>query len=244
MEGLAALIGAIGIAILIIILGIFQIVTGNPRLLHSYHYATTPADQLPALARETGAGLIAVGASCIVLTVPAVIPGMSSGSVGIALAILGATLMIGGILFMLVSIVRRNGGLITFSETGPAGIFGSMGPRKRVVACAVVGGALALIAIVPGAHMLATGDVSALHSYHYEGIPSENLPKLALAEGSGMIALGMAVFTAMVGGAGLSGQRSMKRWAIVLEIAGGVLFALGILTMIAAIPIFGGSLAG
>ena len=68
------LIICLGIGACIIAMSLYQIVSGNPRLLHSYHYATTPASELPALARETGAGLVACGSGCILLMVSVLPP--------------------------------------------------------------------------------------------------------------------------------------------------------------------------
>lgn len=43
------------------LMGIYMIVTGDSRTLHSYHYATTAPQDVPKLVRWCGAGLLALG---------------------------------------------------------------------------------------------------------------------------------------------------------------------------------------
>ena len=43
----------LGLGVCIALMGAYMIATGDPRLLHSYHYATTPVAELPC-ARARG----------------------------------------------------------------------------------------------------------------------------------------------------------------------------------------------
>ena len=100
------------------------------------------------------------------------------------------------------------------------GIFGGMKPVWRYVVMGIVGVACSLFGIAPGVYMIATGDVSLLHSYHYANVAAADLPRLATTEGVCMIALGIAIFMCMMAGAGMVGGRPFKRWAIALMVLG------------------------
>lgn len=220
----------LGVGACIVAMGIYQIVSGNPRLLHSYHYATTPASELPALARETGIGLVACGIGCMLIT-PEVLPTWCLG--------LGIALMVLSVAGTIVSIVRHNGGLITGGEMG---FLSSMAPGTRLAVCGIIGAALSLIGIGPGIYMIATGDVSMLHSYHYAGVAAADLPRLATCEGVAMIFLGISIFMCLIATAGFAGGRPFKRWPKVLVTCGMLLFCASMAALLLFIPYFGGSL--
>ena len=226
MESLVGIVIGLGV----VALGIWQVVTGNPRLLHSYHYATTPATELAPLARETGAGLILSGIGCA-LIIPSFLPDWAS--------IIGIVCVVAGIAGMLVSIVRHNGSLITGSDTG---FLANMSLRTRLLVCGIVGAAASLFGIAPGVYMMATGDVSMLHSYHYASVAAADLPRLALCEGACMVLLGIGIFICILGAAGLTGRAPRPRWAIVFEIAGVIVWVAALAGLLLFIPYFGGSL--
>lgn len=228
MDSLALLV----IPVLTGALGIYMIVSGNPRLLHSYHYATTPPEKLPALARATGASMIVLSIAIALMCLD------TQG----ALTIAGIVLLALGIAFMLGSIVYFNGGLITSSGQAATGIFSGVKPVWRYVVMGIVGVACSLFGVVPGVYMIATGDVSLLHSYHYANVAVADLPRLATAEGICMIALGVALFMCMMAGASMMGGRPFKRWAIALMVLGIVLFWVALVGLIGFIIYFNGSL--
>lgn len=230
MDSLALLI----VPVLTGALGIYMIASGNPRLLHSYHYATTPPEKLPALARAEGASMIVLGIAIALVCLD------THG----ALTIVGIVLLVLGLALMLGAIVYYNGGLITSSGQATTGIFGSMKPVWRYVVMGLVGAACSLFGIVPGVYMIATGDVGLLHSYHYANAAAADLPLLATAEGSCMIALGIGIFLCMLAGAGMVGGRPFKRWAIALMVLGIVLWLAALVGLIAFIIYFNGSLMG
>ena len=227
----------LGLGVCIALMGAYMIATGDPRLLHSYHYVTTPVAELPALARETGAGLVGCGLS-VAFIVPTFLPDLFT--------VLGVVMLVLSIAGMLASIVRHNGGLMTFSSRPGAsrGILPGWGMRGRVAVCALIGAVCALIAIVPGIQMIVSGDVGALHDYHYANVAPADLPRLAAAEGVCLIALGVAIVVGMVGGAGMVGQRPAPLWS---KVATGLCLALlcgGLAGMLGAIIYFNGSLMG
>lgn len=217
------------LGLLIVAMGVYQVVSGNPRLLHSYHYATTPPAELPALARETGAGLVGCGIGVALLT-------FSSRFVWCVAV--GIALMVGSMGAMLFSIVRHNGGLITGVDVG---FLATKRPATRVAICAVAGAVLSLFGFVPGIYMITTGDVSSLHSYHTQGIIATDLPSFALCEGLCLMGLGVAIFVSVLAAAGMVG-RPFKRWAVVLAIVGMVLLCASLIGLLLFIPYFGGSL--
>ena len=219
---------------LVAVLGIYMIISGNPRLLHSYHYATTPPEKLPALARAEGASMIGLAAAIALISLDA------QGWLTIA----GVVLLVVSIACMLGAIVYFNGGLMTFPGQAATDAFGGMSPRWRVVSVGVIGAACALISIVPGVHMIATGDVSMLHSYHYANVSAADLPRLATAEGLCMVALGIAAFLCVTAVAGFVGRRPFKRWAVACMVAGLVCLCAGLAGLLGFIIYFNGSLMG
>ena len=217
------------LGLLIVAMGVYQVVSGSPRLLHSYHYATTPPAELPVLARETGAGLIGCGIGVALL---------AFSSRFVWCVAVGIVLMLGSVAVMLASIVRHNGGLIT---GGDSLFLGAMRPGMRAALFAVAGAVLSLFGLVPGIHMIATGDVSSLHSYHTRGIAVQDLPLFATCEGACMIGLGIALFLITFACAGMT-CRPFKRWSVVLSAVGIALFAASLGGLLLFIPYFGGSL--
>lgn len=216
------------------IIGIYMIVSGNPRMLHSYHYATTPPEKLPALARAEGIGMI-----CLSVAIALMALDMQGW-----LTIAGTVLLVLSIAGMLGAIVYYNGGLMTFSGQVAPGPFAVMKPAWRIAVMAAVGAALSLMGIAPGVHMITTGDVSMLHSYHYVNVAAADLPRLATAEGSCMIALGAAIFICMLGGAGMVGARPFPHWSIALMAAGILLLCGGLAGLCGFIVYYNGSLMG
>lgn len=49
---------------IVALIGIYMLITENPRLLHEYHRATTSPENLLKLARWSGLGIVLVGVSC------------------------------------------------------------------------------------------------------------------------------------------------------------------------------------
>lgn len=229
MESVVGTVVVIALGLCIVAMGAWQVKTGDPRLLHSYHYATTPVAELPALARETGAGLISTGAGCVALGASFMLPLVMP---------LGLILLLGGIAFMLYAIVRHNGGLFTGGE---AGYLASMGLGKRLLIFGAIGLVIAAAVAGPGIYMGMTGDVSMLHSYHYEGVAAADLPRFAWAEGLSLVGLGLSIFLCALGGAGLTG-RQRPTWALALTAVGALLFCASLTALLLFIPYFGGSL--
>lgn len=217
---------------LIVLLGAYMLVTGDVRLLHSYHYATTPEAERPRLARETGGCLVVAGASTA-LIIQTALPDWAT--------IAGVVLLVASVAGMLVAIVRHNGGLIT-AAPGP-GIAG-FGPRGTMVTCVVVGALLSLVGFVPGVYLLVTGDVSMLHGYHYVNVAASDIPALATGEGLAMLGLGLAVLVFMVATGGMAAWRPAPRWAKVLMGVGAVLLVVSLVAMLLVITHYNGSLMG
>ena len=155
--------------------------------------------------------------------------------------VVGVVLLVVGIAGMLVSIARHNGGIIT-SAAG-AGL-GGLSPRASMAVCAAVGALLSLTGFVPGVYMIATGDVSLLHGYHYANVAPADVPALATGEGLAMVGLGVSLLACMIGTGGLCAHRPAPRWAKALMVAGGVLFAASIVAMLLLIIHYNGSLMG
>lgn len=214
------------------LLGVYMIVTGDWRLLHGYHYATTPESERPRLARETGAWMVVLSVS-VALMMMTSLPDWAT--------VVGVVLLVVGIAGMLVSIARHNGGIIT-SAAG-AGL-GGLSPRTSMAVCAAVGALLSLTGFVPGVYMIATGDVSLLHGYHYANVAPADVPALATGEGLSMVGLGVSLLACMIGMGGLCAHRPAPRWAKALMVAGGVLFAASIVAMLLLIIHYNGSLMG
>lgn len=209
-------------------LGIYMMVSGDPRLLHSYHYATTPVGLRPRLARWTGAGLVGTGAACALL-------GVDDGSGAATIA--GAVLLVASIGLVLGAIVRLNGGLITFAPGAVSRV-----PRPAAYALAgIVGTVVALAVAVPGIHMILTGDVGALHGYHYADVAPEDLPRLAASVGTCMIGLGAGVLVCAVSSVRLS-LPPRTRLAWVPMALGAALLLASLAGMLASIVYFNGSL--
>lgn len=101
------LIVAIVLGILIVTLGIFNIRTKNPILLHVYHRKNTTAATSESLAIHSGIGLILVGVSVVVL---GVFHGIYSNQMG---TIFGIILLILGIVYLCHSIIKYNGKLFS-----------------------------------------------------------------------------------------------------------------------------------
>lgn len=217
---------------LIVLLGIYMLVSGDVRLLHAYHYATTPEAERPRLARETGGCLVVAGASTA-LIIQTALPDWAT--------IAGVVLLVASVAGMLVAIVRHNGGLIT----GAPGLgIAGFGPRGTMVVCVVVGALLSLIGFVPGAYMLVTGDVSLLHGYHYANVAPADLPALATGEGLAMMGLGVATLAFMVATGGMAAWRPAPRWAKVLMGVGAALLVASLMAMLLVIMCYNGSLMG
>ncbi|HIZ45416.1 MAG TPA: hypothetical protein IAA19_00095 [Candidatus Olsenella pullistercoris] len=214
------------------LLGVYMIVTGDCRLLHGYHYATTPESERPRLARETGAWMVLLSVS-VALMMMTSLPDWAT--------VVGVVLLVVGIAGMLVSIARHNGGIVT-SAAG-AGL-GGLSPRVSMAVCAAVGALLSLGGLVPGVYMIATGDVSLLHGYHYANVAPADVPALATGEGLAMVGLGVSLLACMIGTGGLCAHRPAPRWAKALMVAGGVLFAASIVAMLLLIIHYNGSLMG
>lgn len=215
---------------LIVLLGGYMAATGDARPLHGYHYATTPPDELPRLARETGACLAVTGVGCM-LVAPTPLPGEAE--------VVGAVLLVAGIVGAVVSIVLHNGGLVTFAAG--AGLAG-LGPRASAVVCVVVGALLSLVGFAPGAYMLLTHDVSALHGYHYANVAPTDIPALATGEGLSMMGLGLAILVFMVSLAGMVARRPTPRWSKVLTVVSVVLLAASLAALLLVIVCLNGSL--
>lgn len=210
--------------------GVWQCVTGSPRLLHGYHYATTPEEKYPALARSTGAGMIVAGVGCAAL-VPA--PGLPGW-----LTVAGVVVMLAGIAFTIAAIAHFNGAIVSLSSFST--------PRGTAAAGAIAVVALAafLFTAVPGVAMLLSGDPSALHGYHLASVAAADRPTLARWVGAGLVALGVGFALALAGGAGMSLRRPAPRWARALAIAGGVVFLVAVVVVTGSIVRFNGTLAG
>ena len=225
---------SLGVAVCIALMGAFMVYSGDYRLLHGYHYATTPVAERPALARETGGCLIGTGVSIALIT-PTILPSWAS--------IVGAVLLVASIAGMFVAVIRHNGALMSFAPNGSWPLMNTK-PRMTMLACAAVGIVLSLLGIVPGVNMIATGDVSSLHSYHYANVAASDLPSLALVEGACMVALGAGMFACAIGCGGMTLRRPAPLWSKVLLGIGGTLFGASIIGALAAIVYFNGSLMG
>lgn len=217
--------------------GVYMLVTGNARIMHSYHYAATPLAKMPVLARWSGAGMLVCGIGCALLVPAAGMPEWLS-VVGIALLVAGLVLTFG-------AIMHFNGALFAFagadgdareSESASRAFVVGIGIVVAVIGCAVT--------VVPGAMMIASGDPSALHSYHLVNVAPEDYAALARWEGAGMIVMGAGLVASIIGALLGSRWRPAPRWTKVLMAAGAVAFGLGLVFMLAAIIHFNGSLMG
>lgn len=213
--------------------GLYMVVTGNPRLMHGYHYALVPPEKMPALARWSGAGLIAAGIGCALLIPPAGAP--------VWLTVIGIVLFVAGLVLSLGSIVRFNGSLFAFG--GSAG--GAFGSRSASIGFGALTALIALaLTAVPGVQMIVSGDPSILHGYHLANVDSADLPLVARGVGAGMVALGCGIALMIGAGIGLSGRRPLPLWGRVLVGIAAALAAAGLIALFAVIIHFNGSLMG
>lgn len=234
-ESLIGIIVAAGCGLLCAGLGAYMVVTGNPSLLHSYHYATTPLADRPALARESGAGLIVTGVGCALMGL--------SDYFGVWAGVAGIVLLVAGIAINLISIIRHNGSLFSFSSSEERAHRGrGLHIGLNIGGGVVLGAIIGLVCIVPGVYMIATGDVSLLHSYHYEHIAAADLPAFSLIEGLSMIGLGIGLAICFAAGGRMT-MRPIPLWAKVLMAVGGIIWGASLIALIVAIPTFGGSLS-
>lgn len=116
MDGLVGRLLGLVPGALMAVLGAYMAASGNYRLLHGYHYATTPEARRPRLAREVGASTVVLGAG-VALVVPGLMPDWA--------VLVGVALLAGGLVAMVAFIVRENGGLVTAVAGAPLGL----GPR-------------------------------------------------------------------------------------------------------------------
>ena len=223
-----ALVITLVAAALIALLGIYMIATGNTALLHGYHYATTPPEQRPALARACGAGLVLCGVGLALL------------SCNSWLAVTGIVLLAASVALICMAIVHYNGSLISGGSLG--GSLRCLKPAVRIAVTAAIGLAIAAVAAVPGIHMIMTGDVSALHSYHYANVAEAEIPAFATGEGLSMMGLGLAILVFMVSLAGMASRRPAPRWSKVLTVVSVVLLAASLAALLLVIVCFNGSL--
>lgn len=217
--------------------GVYMLVTGNARIMHSYHYAATPPAKMSSLARWSGAGMLACGIGCALL-VPAM--GMPEW-----LSIVGIALLVAGLVLTLGAIMHFNGSLFLFAGAG-GGSRGSDGSSRTLVMGIgiVVAVICCAVTVVPGAMMIVSGDPSALHSYHLVNVAPKDYAALARWEGAGMIVMGAGLAASIVGALLGSRRRPAPRWTKVLMVAGTLAFGCGLASMLAAIIHFNGSLMG
>ena len=99
-----------------ILIGIYMIVTGNPSLLHAYHYATTAIQNIPKLARWCGLGLLIMGlaGTFTVLYFTNSLPETFSAYINNALFIFFTIMLwIASITIIFMSIIHFNGTLFS-----------------------------------------------------------------------------------------------------------------------------------
>ena len=217
--------------------GVYMLVTGNPRIMHGYHFASTPREKWPALARWSGAGLAACGVGCALL-VPAT--GMPEW-----LSIAGVVLLVAGLGLTLGAIMHFNGSLFSFAGVGGDARASEGSSRALVMGLGIVIAAICCaVTVVPGVMMIASGDPSALHSYHLVNVAPGNYAALARWEGAGMIVMGTGLAASIVGALLGSRWRPVPRWTKVLMATGAAAFGFGLVFMLVAIIHFNGSLMG
>lgn len=216
--------------------GVYMLVTGNPRIMHGYHFASTPIEKWPALARWSGAGLAACGVGCALLVPMSPLPDW--------LSIVGIVLMVAGLALTLGAVVHFNGSLFSFGALG-SGASDSSAPHTLTTGLGIV---IALIVcgvtVIPGSMMIASGDPSMLHGYHLVNVAADDLPALAGWVGGGTIALGVGLALSILVGFLMSGRRPAPLWTKVLMGAGLVLFGIGLAVTLGAITHYNGSLMG
>lgn len=217
--------------------GVYMLVTGNARIMHSYHYVATPPAKMPLLARWSGAGMLACGIGCALL-VPAT--GMPAW-----LSIVGIALLVAGLVLTFGAIMHFNGSLFSFAGAGGDSRESEGSSRALVMGLGIVVAVICCaVTVVPGVLMITSGDPSALHSYHLVNVAPENYAALARWEGAGMIVMGTGLAASIVGALLGSWRRPASRWIKVLMVAGAVAFGCGLVFMLAAIIHFNGSLMG
>ncbi len=230
------------IGLVVVIMGAYMAVTKNPALLHGYHYADVPPARLPRLARLCGIGLIVCGVGCMLLMPAPAVDDALGPFASSVLSIVGAVLLVAGIGFMTAAIARFNGSLFSF---GPAGAAANGSARPLVIGLgALLAVVVGLSVIVPGAQMIATGDPSSLHGYHLVNVAEADMPALAHGEGIGMVVMGVglavAILAAMLG----SLRRPSPLWSKIAMGLGLAGFGVGMVTMLAVIVFYNGSLMG
>lgn len=108
------------IALIVILMGLYTLISGKPNLLHDYHRATTAPNDLPRLARWSGAGLVLIGMGIMPLSFFAMasttnpLPGWAPWWSGnLAILVVAIVLMVCGYAMTFGSIVRFNGSLFS-----------------------------------------------------------------------------------------------------------------------------------
>lgn len=92
---------------LVLALALWQMKTGDVRLLHDYHYVHVPAAARPALARESGRWLAATGIAAILLGFALLLPAPASDVISAILV----TVLFASIALCCRAIIRYNGSL-------------------------------------------------------------------------------------------------------------------------------------
>lgn len=210
--------------------GVYMLASGNPRILHGYHYASVPPSKMVPLARWSGAGLLVAGVGCALLMPPAGMPDWMS--------VIGIALLIAGIGISLGAIVHFNGSLVTMGGSAQGtsrALMIGLGALAAVVVCAAT--------VVPGALMIASGDPSMLHGYHLVNVDPADLPALAAWVGAGTIVFGVGLASS-IGLAMCCTRRPMLRIVKILLVAALVLCGIGLVVMLGGIIHFNGSLMG
>lgn len=96
-------------------MGVYMMATRRVSLLHSYHYATTPLQDLPSIAWWSGFGLSIAGFGVILVSLS---QGVRVGMLpdwldGTPFQILGVGMLLGGIVVSIVAIVHYNGSIVS-----------------------------------------------------------------------------------------------------------------------------------
>lgn len=113
---MASLFVGIAVSLLVGLMGVYILVTGNPSLLHGHHRAKTRPDDLLRLAHWCGLGMTAAGVGFALLTVGTAavygdsLPAWAGNAVILAPAI---TLCTTGMITIFASIIHYNGSLFS-----------------------------------------------------------------------------------------------------------------------------------
>lgn len=113
---MASLFVGIAVSLLVGLMGVYILVTGNPSLLHGHHRAKTRPDDLPRLAHWCGLGMTAAGVGFALLTVGMAavygdsLPAWAGSAVILAPVI---TLCTTGMVTTFASIIHYNGSLFS-----------------------------------------------------------------------------------------------------------------------------------